>query len=127
MSEDITVSSDLIKQLTERIEALEKKLDETKDTKKKKKKRTGKKVADSVGEMTEDFIKESGRITGSMIDATAEAMKQSADALSSLSEETDKEKLGTVPAAIVSIIRRSIEIQTKALDKFEESYEEYDD
>lgn len=126
MAEEITASSEIIERLTERLEALEKKVDE-KDKKKKKKKRTGKKVTKSVSDMTEDFIRESGKITGSLIDATVEAMKEGADALSSLSEETDKENLGTISSAIVSVIRKTIEIQTKAVDKFEESYKEYDD
>ncbi len=80
-----------------------------------------------MSDATEDFIKESGRMSGSFIDAAAEALKQGADALSDLSEETDKEKLGRVPAAIVSVFRRAIDIQSRTLEKFEESYEEYDD
>ena len=126
MAEEITVSSELIERLIERIESLEKKFDE-KESKNKKKKRSGKKASESIGDATEDVVKESGRITGSFIDAAAEALKQGADALSELSEETDKEKLGRVPAAIVSVFRRAIDIQSRALEKFEESYEEYDD
>ncbi len=126
MGEEITISSELIERLIVRIEALEKKFDE-KESKKKKQKRSCKKVSESIGDTTEDFIKESSRITGSFIDAAAEALKEGADALSNLSEETDKEKSGRVQAAIVSVIRRTIDIHSKALDKFEESYEKYDD
>ncbi len=130
MSKEITVSSELIERLTERLEALEIKIDaqeEKKKKKKKKKKNRTKKFADSVSEVTEDSIKGCGKFAGGLIDATAEAMKEGADALTSLSDDIDKKKLGTIPAAVVSVMRKTIEIQNKALDKFEESYDEYDD
>lgn len=133
MTEEVKVSPELIERLITRIEALEKKLEvkEEKDKKKKKKKgkkkSTAQKVADSVGDATSDIIKDTGKIISGMVDASVEGMKQSADALTSLSEETDKEKLGEIPAAIVSIFRKTIDIQKKALDKFEERCEECDE
>jgi hypothetical protein len=54
-------------------------------------------------------------------------MKQTADALTDLDDETDRDKLGRVPAAVVSIFRKAINIQKKALDKFEKGCEENDD
>lgn len=131
MAEEIKVSAELIERLTARIEALEKKLDEkdAEDKKKsgKKKKSTTKKVADSISDFAGDAIKESGKMVTGLIDATAEALKEGADAIASMSEDTDKEKLGSVSAAIVSILRKTIDIQKKALDKFEERCEECDD
>jgi hypothetical protein len=61
------------------------------------------------------------------VDASVEAMKATADALADLSDETDTEKLGRVPGALVSIFRRAVDIQKKALDKFEERCEECDE
>ena len=46
--------------------------------------------------------------------------------ITSLSDDVDKEKLGDVPAAMVGVLRKTIDIQKKALEKFEESYENYD-
>ena len=130
MTEEVKVSPELIERLITRIEALEKKLvekDKKKKKKKGKKKSTAQKVADSVGDATSDVIKDTGKIISGMVDASVEGMKQSADALTSLSDETDKEKLGEIPAAIVSIFRKTIDIQKKALDKFEERCEECDE
>ena len=130
MPEKVTVSTELVQQLIDRIEALEKKIDDKAQKKKKKKSRkntAAKKIADSVSDITEDGIRGCGKITGGMIDATSEALKEGADALTSLSDDIDKDKLGTLPAAIVSVMRKSIEIQRKALDKFEKSVEEYDE
>jgi hypothetical protein len=61
------------------------------------------------------------------VDASVEAMKQTADALTDLDDETDSDKLGRIPAVLVSIFRKSIDIQKKALDKFEKGCEECDD
>ncbi len=132
MTEEVKVSPELIERLIARIEALEKKLEvkEEKDKKKRKKgkkKSTAQKVADSVGDTAGNIIKDTGKIISGMVDASVEGMKQSADALTSLSEETDKEKLGEIPAAIVSIFRKTIDIQKKALDKFEERCAEHDE
>lgn len=130
MPEKLTVSAELVQQLIDRIDALEKKIDdraEKNNKKKSRKKATSKKIADSVSNITEDSIRGCGKITGGIIDATSEALKEGADALTSLSDDIDKDKLGTLPAAIVSVMRKTIEIQDKALDKFEKSIEEYDE
>ncbi len=130
MVQEITVSSELIERLTERIEALEKKIDEKEAKprrKKTRKKDTTRKLSDSINDITEDSIRGYGRFACGMIDATAEAFKEGANALSSISDDIDKEKLGSISAAFVSVMRKTIDIQTRALEKFEDSYEEYDD
>lgn len=118
MTDEKLSQEELIQRLTARVDALEKKLEEkeSKKDKKDKKKSTTKKV-----------LNESERLLSSMVDASTEALKEGADAITSLSDETDKEKLGTIPAAFMSIIRKTIDIQKKALDKFEESYDKYED
>lgn len=131
MAEKASVSKETIEALAARIEALEKRLEETEDKDKKdndsKGKTTTQKVTDTLSDASSSVIKESGRLLGSMVDATSEAIKESAHALSSLSEDTDAEKLGDVPAAFLSIFRKSLDVQKKVLDKFEESYDKYDD
>ncbi len=134
MAEETNVSQELIERLITRIEALEKKLDEkeskekeSKESKDKDKDSTAKKVADSITDAGNELFKETGKIMGSVVDATAEAMKETANAFSKMSDETDKDAIGEIPAAMVSIFRKMVDIQGKALDKFEESCKKYDD
>ncbi len=128
MAEQVTVSADLIERLVTRIEALEKKLeDEAPEKKADKEKSRTRKVADSVSDTGEKVVKETGKILSSIVDASAEAMKEGANAVASISDETDKEELGEFSAAIVSVFRKTLDIQKKAIDKFEESYQKYDD
>lgn len=126
MAEEGKVSQEVIERLITRIDSLEKKLaeKEKKDKKKKtKEKDTTKKITDATG----DFFKESGKLLRGVVDASVEATKEAANALSSLSDETDKEGLGEIPAAFVSVLRRTADIQKKAIDKFEENYKKDDD
>lgn len=125
MAEEGKVTKEVIERLTARIDELEKKLaeKEKKDRKKEtKEKDKTKKVADSISETTSDFFKESGKLLRGVVDASVEAIKEAANALSSLSDETDKEGLGEIPAAFVSVLRRTADVQKKTIDKFEESY-----
>ena len=128
MAEKGTLSQEeMIQKLNARIDALENELDEKKkENSKEKNSHIFKKAADSLSESSTKVINETGKILGSMVDATAEAMKEAANALTSLSDDVDKEKLGDVPAAMVSVLKKTIDIQKKALDKFEESYDNYD-
>lgn len=122
-----TVSKDPIERLNERIDALEKKLEEKdkKDKDSKNDKDTVQKVADSLSDATDKSLKETSRVLSSLIDSFVEGVNETADALSTISEETDTEKLGRIPGAMVSVFRKGIDIQKKALEKFEESYEEH--
>lgn len=126
MAEEGKVTKEVIERLITRIEALEKKLEEKEAKDKKKKKDTTKKITDSISDTTSDFFKESGKILRGVWDASVEAMKEGANALSSLSDETDKENMGEIPAALVSVLRRTVDIQKKVVDKFEESYKKED-
>ena len=117
---DVTVSREFLDKLNSRIEALEKQLAEKDE---KEDKNTVGKIADSISESSEKTLKESGWALSSMMDAFVEAVNETADALSSLSDETDTEKLGQIPGAMVSVFRKGLDIQKKALEKFEESYE----
>lgn len=117
---EVTVSQEFLDNLNARIEALENQLAEKDE---KKDKDTIGKIADSISDSTEKTLKETGWALSSMMDAFVEAANETADALSSLSDETDTEKLGQIPGAMVSVFRRGIDIQKKALEKFEESYE----
>ena len=115
---------DPFEELNKRLDAIEKKLEAREVMKAKGEKKIVDKVTDSVSDKTS---KETSRTMKSMTDAFVEAVNQTADALSTLSEDTDKEKLGRVPSAFVSVFRKSIDIQKKALEKFEESYEKNKD
>jgi len=121
---EVTVSQEFIDNLNARIESLEKKLAEKDE---KEDKDTIGKIADSISDSTEKTLKESGWALSSMTDAFVEAVNETADALSSLSEETDTEKLGRIPGSMVSVFRKGLDIQKKALEKFEESYEKNKD
>ncbi|MCP4694050.1 MAG: hypothetical protein GY859_38805 [Desulfobacterales bacterium] len=127
MSEQVTVSKEFLDDLLARVETLETRLARKKSRRKARgKKRADRddddnKWADSLGDAVEKSSKETGRILKAMVDATAEAINETADAFSSLSEETDREKLGRIPAAVVSVMRRAIEIQRKTVNKFEAS------
>jgi hypothetical protein len=123
MSDEITMTREAMEALHARIDELEKKLaaKETKKKKKRKKDDDDETWSDSIGDAIDKSSRETGRILKGMVDATAEALSETADALSSLSEDTDKEKLGEYPAALISLFRRGLKIQRKALDKFEES------
>lgn len=125
----VTVSKDPIERLSERIDALEKKLAEKdkKDEDSKDDKDTVQKITDSLSDATDKSLKETSRAMSSMIDSFVEGVNETADALSTLSEETDTEKLGRIPGAMVSVFRKGIDIQKKALEKFEESYEKNKD
>jgi Mg2+ and Co2+ transporter CorA len=128
MAEQVKVSADLIERLVTRIEALEKKLEDQEPKKKKEKeKSTTRKVADSLSDTGNKVVKESGKIMSSIVDATAEAMKEGANAVASISDETNTEELGEFSAAIVSIFRKTLDVQKKAINKFEESYQKYED
>ncbi len=127
MSEQVTVSKEFMDDLLARVETLETRLARKKSRRNARRKKKGDRDdddnqwADSLGDAVEKTSKETGRIMKAMVDATAEAINETADALSSLSEETDREKLGRIPAAVVSVMRRAIKIQRKAVDKFEAS------
>lgn len=123
MSEQVTVSQEFIDGLLARIEALEEKL----AAKNEDQEKSDKKISESVEEFIEDSTEETGKVLRGLVDASVEALNQTADALSSLSEDTDTDKLGRIPGAIVSVFRKSIDIQKKSLDKFEESYSKEDD
>lgn len=123
MTEQVTVSQEFIDDLQARIEALEARLAEREASKKDDgDKGKSKKLSDSIEDFIDDSAEDAGKIIKSLVDASVEAMNETAEALSSLSEDTDQEKLGKIPSAIVSVFRRSIDIQKKAVDKFEESY-----
>ncbi|MCK4763784.1 MAG: hypothetical protein KAW12_16400 [Candidatus Aminicenantes bacterium] len=122
MAEKEKTDQETVERLMARIDTLEKKLQEE-DTKSKKSK---KKKKDDNKKDTR-FFKESGKLIRGLVDASVEAMKEAANALSSLSDDTDKEKLGEIPAAIVGVLRKTIEIQRKAINKFEESYSKDDE
>ncbi len=121
---EVTVTQEFIDNLNARIEVLEKQLEEKDE---KDDKDTIGKIADSISDSTEKTLKESGWALSSMTDAFVEAVNETADALSSMSDETDTEKLGRIPGAMVSVFRKGIDIQKKALEKFEESYEKNKD
>ncbi len=127
MSEQVTVSKEFMDDLLARVETLETRLARKKSRSNARRKKKGDRDdddnqwADSLGDAVEKTSKETGRIMKAMVDATAEAINETADALSSLSEETDREKLGRIPAAVVSVMRRAIKIQKKAVTKFEAS------
>jgi len=125
MSEEITISKDEMEALKARIEELEKKLTEKETRRKKKRKRRkdddDEDWADTLGDAIDKSSRETGRLLKGFVDATAEAMSETADALSSLSEDTDKEKLGEYPAAVISMLRRGLKIHRRAIDKFEKS------
>ena len=123
MAEQVTVSKEFIDDLLTRIESLEEKLaakeaDQAAGQGDKK----AKKLTDRLSSLADESSQETGKIIRGLVDASVEALNQTAEALASLSEETDREKLGKVPSAVVSVYRRSIDIQKKAVDKFEESY-----
>jgi len=118
---------DPFEELNKRLDAIEKKLEAREVKKEKGEKKIVDKVTDSVSDATDKTSKETSRTMKSMTDAFVEAVNQTADALSTLSEDTDKEKLGRIPSAFVSVFRKSIDIQKKALEKFEESYEKNKD
>lgn len=125
MAEEGKVTKEVIERLTARIDELEKKLAEKKkkdEEKETKEKDTMKKVTDSISDTTSDFFKESGNLLRGVVDASVEAIKEAANALSSVSDETDKEGMGEIPAAFVSVLRRTADVQKKTIDKFEESY-----
>lgn len=119
MAEKVTVSKEFIDDLLTRIESLEQKLAEKEAGRGAKK---DKKISDRLSKLADDSSEETGKIIRGLVDASVEALNQTAEALASLSEETDREKLGRIPSAVVSVYRRSIDIQKKAVDKFEESY-----
>ena len=127
MAEEAKVTKEVIERLITRIDALEKKLEEKEAKDKEKKKDTTKKVTDSISDVTSDFFEESGKILRGVWDASVEAVKEAANALSSMSDETDKEDLGEIPAAFVSVLRRTVDVQKKVVDKFEESYKKEED
>ena len=124
MSEKVDMTEEFLEKLVSRIEAIEERLAE-KETRRRKHSRREKDEekdwVDSLGDAIDRSTKDTGRVLKGMVEATAEALNETADALSSMSEETDKDKLGELPAAVVSVLRRGIEIQKKALEKFEES------
>ena len=122
MAEEGKVTKEVIERLTARIDKLEKKLAEKDKKKETKEKDTMKKVTDSISDTTNDFFKESGNLLRGVVDASVEAIKEAANALSSVSDETDKEGMGEIPAAFVSVLRRTADVQKKTIDKFEESY-----
>jgi len=122
MAEEGKVTKEVIERLTARIDKLEKKLAEKDKKKETKEKDTVKKVTDSITDTTSDFFKESGNLLRGAFDASVEAIKEAANALSSVSDETDKEGMGEIPAAFVSVLRRTADVQKKTIDKFEESY-----
>jgi hypothetical protein len=121
-------STDPFEEINKRLDAIEKKL-EKKDKKKKdkKEKKTVDKVTDSLSDATEEAFKDTGTILAALTDSFVEAVNESADALSTLSEDTDTERLGRIPGAMVSVFRKGIDIQKKALEKFEESCEKNKD
>lgn len=119
MAEKVTVSKEFIDDLLTRIESLEQKLAEKEAGQGAKK---DKKISDRLSKLADDSSEETGKIIRGLVDASVEALNQTAEALASLSEETDREKLGKIPSAVVSVYRRSIDIQKKAVDKFEEGY-----
>ncbi len=127
MSKQVEDTQEVMKKLISRIETLEAKLSEKEKNEEESDKETVKKICDSLGDTFSKTFKETNRMISSFVDASAEGMKEIASAMSSLSEETDKEKLNEIPAAIVSITRKSMDIQKKAINKFEDSYKKYDD
>ena len=118
---------DPFEELNKRLDAIEKKLEAREAKKEKDEKKTVEKVTDSISDATDKTLKESSRVLTSLTDSFVEACNQTADALSTLSEDTDKEKLGRFSSGIVSVFRKGIDIQKKALEKFEESYEKNKD
>jgi serine/threonine-protein kinase RIO1 len=124
MAEKGNVTNEVIERLISRIDGLEKKLEqsEAKNKEEKKDKSTTKKVTDTITDATGDFFKESGKILRGTVDASIETIKEAANALSSMSDETDRENMADIPAAFVSVLRRTADIQKKVIDKFEESY-----
>jgi serine/threonine-protein kinase RIO1 len=119
-------SKDPFEEINKRLDAIEKRLGK-KEKKKKKEKKTVDKVTDSLSDATEKTLKETGTILAALTDSFVEAVNESADALSTLSEDTDTERLGRIPGAMVSVFRKGVEIQKKALEKFEESCEKNKD
>ena len=122
-----TNSKDPFEEINKRLDAIEKKLEKRDKKKEKKEKKTVDKVTDSLSDATEKTLKETGTILAALTDSFVEAVNESADALSTLSEDTDTERLGRIPGAMVSVFRKGVEIQKKALEKFEESCEKNKD
>ncbi len=124
MAESKKTPKDLEKELLERIELLEKKIEtlEGGNNEKDESKKDNKKLKDSISETGEKIINESEKVLKSFSSATIEGMKESVDSLSSYSKKRENDKKEEFSKTVISFFRKTIDIQEKVLDKFEKSY-----
>ena len=118
MAEKGTVSQEDYDRLLKRIQALEEQLAASDD----------KNGSDSMSDMGNRFMKESNKMVRGMMDATIEALSETANAMSSGGGDAgEKLRDGEVGEGLISAYDRFIDIQKKALDKFRERYQKEDD
>ncbi len=119
-------SDQVLLDLTKKVEALEERLNKMEDDEGKKEKKKDSGIVDSISDAGDKLLKESGKLISSIADASAEGMKEGLDAFTSAADDKDKDELGEIPSTILSIFRKTIDVQKKVLDKFETSYKSYD-
>ncbi len=129
MSKEVTMSREDYDQLTKRIEELEGRLismeSGDKDEEESEESSSSDHWYDSMGDTSTRVFKETTKMVNGFIDASVEAMNETAHAMSGLSEET-RDNYDDIPGNIISMMRRAIDIQKKALDKFEDTYHKED-
>ena len=128
MSEQVTIDKEAYEKLMNRVQELEERLEKVENEEKEEEesKKDENEWMGSMKEQTERAFKETTRFVKGMVDATVEAMNETAHAMGDINEETTRDSMNDVPGSIISMMRRAVDIQKKALDKFENSYKKED-
>jgi len=80
---------------------------------------------DTMSDTGSRAFKETSKMVSSFIEAGVEALNETAHAMGDMSED-GRERSDDIPGGIISMMRRAIDIQKKALDKFEDTYNKED-
>ena len=118
MTEKENVSRDDYDQLKARVEALEALLAE----KEQQEESDSDKFTDNISDMGGKVFKETSKVLSSLVEASVEALNETAGAMSSVKMDPEKLKDGDIADSLVNVFDSFIEVQKKTLDKFQERY-----
>ena len=118
MTEKEKVSRDDYDQLKARVEALEALLAE----KEQQEESDSDKFTDNISDMGGKVFKETSKVLSSLVEASVEALNETAGAMSSVKMDPEKLKDGDIADSLVNVFDSFIEVQKKTLDKFQERY-----
>ena len=127
MSQDVTMTREEYERLQKHVEDLEARLknmeadnsdDEADDAE-------DDQWFDSVSDTSSRVFKETSKMVSSFIEAGVEALNETAHAMGNMSED-GRDNMDDIPGGIITMMRRAVDIQKRALDKFENTYNKED-